>query len=132
MLENSNFWTNEEGTENYDINGYRISQSHDGMVKITILLNNNKTLIRTSPSNSSVTITTPTFHCTASLRETSHMFVRYAKFFICFVLNKNYIIHHYLLYRLGERRIHSDGATFNVRNAGHSAALDEKNLLRVY
>lgn len=37
---------------------------------------NNKCLIRTSPSNGSATLTTPFMHCTASLGQTSHLFVR--------------------------------------------------------
>lgn len=74
IMEDANYWTTDDGTEHYHINGYRVSQSHDGLVKITSL--SNRTLIRTSPSNGSVTITTPYFHCTASLRETSHLFVR--------------------------------------------------------
>lgn len=29
----SNYWLQEDGTENFDINGFRISQTRDGMAK---------------------------------------------------------------------------------------------------
>lgn len=29
----SNFWLQDDGTENFDINGFRISQTRDGMAK---------------------------------------------------------------------------------------------------
>lgn len=32
-LHNMNFWCSEDGTETYDINGFRIWQSPDGLVK---------------------------------------------------------------------------------------------------
>lgn len=38
----------------------------------------------------------------------------------------------HLFVRRDERRMHFDGASFVVRNAGHSAGFDENNLLRVY
>lgn len=34
--------------------------------------------------------------------------------------------------RRGERRMHFDGNSFIVRNAGHSAGFDDKNQLKVY
>ncbi|KFB36571.1 hypothetical protein ZHAS_00003761 [Anopheles sinensis] len=91
----------------YQIHGYRITQGNDGQVK---LVNTTKQCsIRTSPSNGSATVTTPSIHCTASLGATSHLFVR-----------------------CEEKRMHFDGAAFVVRNAGHSAGFDEINRLRVY
>ncbi|CAD7078019.1 unnamed protein product [Hermetia illucens] len=107
VLQDSKFQCSEDGTEVFEINGFRISQTADGLVKIT--RNHNKCLIRTSPGNGSATLTTPIIHCTASLGKTSHLFVR-----------------------RGERRMHFDGASFVVRNAGHSAGFDENNLLNVY
>lgn len=76
---------------------------------LRIARNSNKYQLRTSPSNGSATITTPFVHTTASLGQTSHLFVR-----------------------RGERRMHYDGTSFIVRNAGHSAGFDEKNMLKVY
>lgn len=35
-------------------------------------------------------------------------------------------------HRRGERRMHFDGNSFIVRNAGHSAGFDDKNQLKVY
>lgn len=107
LLQSSTYWCNEDGTEVYDINGFRISQAPDGLVRVTRA--NNKCLIRTSPGNGSATLTTPYIHCTASLGQTPHLFVR-----------------------RGERRMHFDGSSFVVRNAGHSAGFDENNLLKVY
>lgn len=89
------------------MNGYRITQTTDGLVRVTRA--NNKCIIRTSPNNGSATVTSPFIHCTASLGQTSHLFVR-----------------------RGERRMHFDGTSFVVRNAGHSAGFDEHNRLRVY
>ncbi|CAO1329744.1 unnamed protein product [Diamesa hyperborea] len=103
----SNYWRLDDGTENFDINGFRISQTRDGMAKLT--RSNNRCTIRTSPTNGSATISTPNMHCTASLGNTSHLFVR-----------------------RDERRMHFDGSQFVVRNAGHSAGFDGENYLRVY
>ncbi|KAG8039465.1 hypothetical protein G9C98_008108 [Cotesia typhae] len=71
--------------------------------------NSNKYQMRTSPSNGTASLTTPFMHCTASLGQTSHLFVR-----------------------RGERRMHYDGTSFIVRNAGHSAGFDDNNQLKVY
>lgn len=37
-----------------------------------------------------------------------------------------------VIFRRGERRMHFDGNSFIVRNAGHSAGFDDKNQLKVY
>lgn len=71
--------------------------------------NSNKYHLRTSASNGTASITTPFLHCTASMGSTSHLFVR-----------------------RGERRMHYDGSSFIVRNAGHSAGFDEKTQLKVF
>ncbi|XP_026470453.1 uncharacterized protein LOC113374693 [Ctenocephalides felis] len=107
LLQGSEYWYTDDGTDNYVINNVRISQTLDGLVRIR--RNCNKCMIRTSPSNGSATLTTPFMHCTASMGHTSHLFVR-----------------------RGERRMHFDGKSFIVRNAGHSAGFDEKNMLKVY
>ncbi|KAL5289349.1 hypothetical protein ACFFRR_009471 [Megaselia abdita] len=107
LLQHANFECTDDGTEIFELNGFKISQTTDGLVKIQ--RNHNKCLIRTSPSNGSATLTTPIIHCTASLGKTSHLFVR-----------------------RGDRRMHFDGSSFIVRNAGHSAGFDENNLLNVY
>ncbi|XP_070134024.1 uncharacterized protein fest isoform X2 [Drosophila bipectinata] len=107
VVSNSTYNCAEDGTEVYDINGFRITQAADGLVKVT--RQHNKCLIRTSPGNGSATLTTPGIHCTASLGKTSHLFVR-----------------------RNEKRMHFDGSCFIVRNAGHSAGFNENNLLIVY
>ncbi|XP_017054098.2 LOW QUALITY PROTEIN: uncharacterized protein LOC108096752 [Drosophila ficusphila] len=107
VIANSSYNCSEDGTEVYDINGFRITQAADGLVKVT--RQHNKCLIRTSPANGSATLTTPGIHCTASLGKTSHLFVR-----------------------RNEKRMHFDGSSFIVRNAGHSAGFNENNLLIVY
>lgn len=107
VISNSSYNCAEDGTEVYDINGFRITQAADGLVKVT--RQHNKCLIRTSPGNGSATLTTPGIHCTASLGKTSHLFVR-----------------------RNEKRMHFDGSCFIVRNAGHSAGFNENNLLIVY
>lgn len=71
--------------------------------------NNGKYNLRTSPTNGSAGISTPFLHCTGSLGQTRHLFVR-----------------------RGERRMHYDGTSFIVRNAGHSAGFDDKHQLKVY
>lgn len=69
----------------------------------------NKFSLRTSPSNGSASVSSPFMHCTGSLGQTRHLFVR-----------------------RGERRMHYDGTSFIVRNAGHSAGFDDKHQLKVY
>lgn len=107
LVQESSFWLNEDSSETFNINGFRITQTVDGLVRVTRA--NNKCIIRTSPTNGSATLTTPFIHSTASLGQTSHLFVR-----------------------CGEKRMHFDGTSFVVRNAGHSAGFDEINRLRVY
>ncbi|RZF39829.1 hypothetical protein LSTR_LSTR000477 [Laodelphax striatellus] len=106
-LKAAQYWSTDDGVENWIINNIRISQTTDGLVRIA--RNSNKYQIRTSPSNGTASLTTPFLHCTASMGDTSHLFVR-----------------------RGERRMHYDGNIFIVRNAGHSAGFDEKNQLKVY
>ncbi|KAH8370919.1 hypothetical protein KR093_005540, partial [Drosophila rubida] len=107
VVAKSSYSCADDGTEMYDINGFRIIQAADGLVKVT--RQHNKGLIRTSPGNGSVTLTTLGIHCTASLGKTSHLFLR-----------------------RNEKRMHFDGSNFIVRNAGHSAGFNENNLLIVY
>ncbi|KAG7210406.1 hypothetical protein KM043_011938 [Ampulex compressa] len=101
------YWLTDEGVENWIINNVRVSQTPDGLVRIA--RNSNKYQLRTSPSNGTASLTTPFLHCTASLGQTSHLFVR-----------------------RGERRMHYDGTSFIVRNAGHSAGFDDNDQLKVY
>ncbi|GLV36908.1 wurstfest [Carabus blaptoides fortunei] len=107
LLQQSNYWISDEGTDNWIINNIRVSQTVDGLVRIG--RNNGKYSLRTSPSNGSAGISTPFLHCTGSLGQTRHLFVR-----------------------RGERRMHYDGTSFIVRNAGHSAGFDDKHQLKVY
>lgn len=74
VIAKSSYSCADDGTEMYDINGFRIIQAADGLVKVT--RQHNKGLIRTSPGNGSVTLTTIGIHCTASLGKTSHLFLR--------------------------------------------------------
>ncbi|KAH0547097.1 uncharacterized protein LOC123269848 isoform X1 [Cotesia glomerata] len=106
-LSAAQYWVTDEGVENWIINNVRVSQTPDGLVRIA--RNSNKYQMRTSPSNGTASLTTPFMHCTASLGQTSHLFVR-----------------------RGERRMHYDGTSFIVRNAGHSAGFDDNNQLKVY
>ncbi|XP_043072008.1 uncharacterized protein LOC6559852 isoform X2 [Drosophila grimshawi] len=107
VIAKSSYSCGEDGTEMYEINGFRIIQAADGLVKVT--RQHNKGLIRTSPGNGSVTLTTLGIHCTGSLGKSSHLFLR-----------------------RNEKRMHFDGSSFIVRNAGHSAGFNENNLLIVY
>lgn len=106
-LQASYYWLSEENVENWLIAGVRISQSQDGLVRAVRGVN--KYQVRTSPVNGTACVTTPYVHCTASMGQTCHLFVR-----------------------RGERRMHFDGSSFIVRNAGHSAGFDEKTQLKVY
>lgn len=107
IIQAATYWTTEEGVENWTINNVRISQAPDGLVRVA--RNSNKYHLRTSPTNGTASMTTPFLHCTASMGSTSHLFVR-----------------------RGERRMHFDGSSFIVRNAGHSAGFDEKTQLKVF
>jgi len=106
-LQASQYWVTEEGLENWIINGVRVSQAPDGLVRIA--KNGNKYHMRTSPTNGTASIITPYLHCTASMGNSPHLFVR-----------------------RGERRMHYDGSSFVVRNAGHSAGFDERTKLKVF
>uniref|UniRef100_A0A0A9XDU4 Sphingosine-1-phosphate lyase 1 n=1 Tax=Lygus hesperus TaxID=30085 RepID=A0A0A9XDU4_LYGHE len=106
-IQAAQYWVTDEGVENWIINNVRISQAPDGLVRVA--RNSNKYHLRTSAANGTATITTPFLHCTASMGSTSHLFVR-----------------------RGERRMHFDGTSFIVRNAGHSAGFDEKTQLKVF
>ncbi|CAH0577990.1 unnamed protein product [Chrysodeixis includens] len=107
LLQTAQYWLTDDGIDNWIINNVRVSQTADGLVRIHRC--SHKYQLRTSPSNGSASITSPFLHCTASLGQTQHLFVR-----------------------RGERRMHFDGNSFIVRNAGHSAGFDDKNQLKVY
>ncbi|XP_013147274.1 PREDICTED: uncharacterized protein LOC106110108 [Papilio polytes] len=107
LLQAMQYWLTDDGIDNWIINNVRVSQTADGLVRIHRC--SHKYQLRTSPSNGSASITSPFVHCTASLGQTQHLFVR-----------------------RGERRMHFDGNSFIVRNAGHSAGFDDKNQLKVY
>uniref|UniRef100_A0A182WIW3 Uncharacterized protein n=1 Tax=Anopheles minimus TaxID=112268 RepID=A0A182WIW3_9DIPT len=107
IIQNSSYKLEQDGSLQFQVNDFRIIQAGDGLVKIYRF--NNRCSIRTSPLNGCATVTTSSIHCTASLGTSSHLFVRRE-----------------------ERRMHFDGATFIVRNAGHSAGFDELDRLRVY
>ncbi|KAJ6641336.1 hypothetical protein Bhyg_06272, partial [Pseudolycoriella hygida] len=107
MVQRSSHFHSSDGTDEFYINDFRISQKPDGLVKVT--RSNNRCLIRTSPEHHSATLTTSQIHCTASLSHTPHLFVRRQ-----------------------EQSMHFDGSSFVVRNNGHSAGFDENNYLRVY
>lgn len=92
VVQRSSYFHSNDGTDEFYINDFRISQKPDGLVKYTIsyfvlycILNgcfrvtrsNNRCLIRTSPEHHSATLTTAHIHCTASLSHTPHLFVRY-------------------------------------------------------
>jgi len=107
LLQSSTYWVSDDGTSNWLINNVRVSQTTDGLVRVG--RNSNKFSLHTSPSNGSARISSPFLHCTGSMGQTRHLFVR-----------------------RGERRMHYDGASFIVRNAGHSAGFDDKHQLKVY
>jgi hypothetical protein len=110
ILRQAQYWITEDGTENWVVNGIRVSQTADGLVRyvfpivssligrscliIQILksfLNRvgrgtSKYQIRTSPTNGTATITTPSVHTTASVGIPSagnssgpHLFVKRGK-----------------------------------------------------
>ncbi|XP_050311542.1 uncharacterized protein LOC126747090 [Anthonomus grandis grandis] len=107
FLQTTTYWYTDDCTQNWIINNVRISQTADGLVRVG--RNSNKFSLRTSPTNGSASISSPYIHCTGSMGQTRHLFVR-----------------------RGERRMHYDGTTFIVRNAGHSAGFNEKHELKVY
>lgn len=86
-------------------------------------------LIKTSSRNSSATLTTPQIHCTASLSQNSHLFVRLKNESTS---RKVYEIIKASDCRRQEKRMHFDGSNFVVRNESQSAGFDENNLLKVY
>ncbi|CAL8110389.1 unnamed protein product [Orchesella dallaii] len=114
ILRGTQYWLTEEGVENWIINGIRISQTADGLVRVG--RGTSKYQLRTSPSNGTASLTTPFVHATASIG----------------VPTPNNAGAPHLFVKRGERRMHCDGKTFIVRNAGHSAGFDELNQLKVY
>ncbi|KAG4067069.1 hypothetical protein HA402_000060 [Bradysia odoriphaga] len=107
VIGRSTYWCADDGTEEFHINDFRIIQTGDGVVNV--VRSSYQWLIRTSFRNCCATLTTPQIHCTASLSETPHLFVRRQ-----------------------DKRVHFDGYSFVVRNASQSAGFDENNLLKVY
>ncbi|KAJ6637400.1 hypothetical protein Bhyg_10130 [Pseudolycoriella hygida] len=107
VIGRSTYWCSDDGTEEFYINDFRIIQTGDGVVNV--VRSSHQWLIRTSFRNCCATLTTPQIHCTASLSETPHLFVRRQ-----------------------DKRVHFDGYSFVVRNASQSAGFDENNLLKVY
>ncbi|KOB64445.1 Uncharacterized protein OBRU01_17833 [Operophtera brumata] len=59
LLQAAQYWLTDDGIDNWIINNVRVSQTADGLV-----------------SNGSASITSPFLHCTASLGQTQHLFVR--------------------------------------------------------
>lgn len=114
ILRGTQYWLTEEGVENWIINGIRISQTADGLVRVG--RGTSKYQLRTSPTNGTASLTTPFVHATASIG----------------VPTPNNAGAPHLFVKRGERRMHCDGKTFIVRNAGHSAGFDELNQLKVY
>jgi len=114
ILRQAQYWITEDGTENWVVNGIRVSQTADGLVRVG--RGTSKYQIRTSPNNGTATITTPSVHSTASIG----------------VPSTNNSSGPHLFVKRGERRLHSDGLTFIVRNAGHASGFDEFNQLKVY
>lgn len=94
-------------TEIFDNRYIRISQNADGHVQI--VRTNNKGTLLFNGSKGSVSFTTPQVYCTASLGNSSHLFVK-----------------------RGDRRLHFNGSTFCVRNAGHSAGFDNHNQFKIF
>lgn len=87
-------------------------------------------LMKTSCRNSSATLTTPHIHCTASLSQNSHLFVRLTIRYWNAICTRTSI--NFPDFRRYEKRIHFDGSNFVVRNESQSAGFDENNLLKVY
>jgi len=100
---NSRFWII-DGNENWIINGVRISQAPDGLVRIS--RDQGKHFLRTSPITGNAVIQSPFLHATAS--------------------------HGHLFVKRGERRLHYDGNSFIIRDSGHSAGFDARNKLKVF
>lgn len=44
-LQNANYWCNDDGTEVFDINGFRITQTADGLVKYVLVVLDTNPLI---------------------------------------------------------------------------------------
>jgi len=116
ILRLAQYWMTEEGIENWVVNGIRVSQTLDGLVRIG--RGTSKYQLRTSPTTGTASITTPQLHTTAS---------------VGIAPSKNSAGNGpHLFVKRGERRLHSDGVTFIVRNAGHASGFDEFNQLKVY
>ena len=112
QLDMARYWRTRENVDCWIIGPIFIQQKEDGLVIIEKEVGqDNKIFMRSSPTNGKVRVDSHFVQITASLGADSHMFVR--------SLN---------------RRLHYSGGTkvFTVRNAGHSAGIDEEGSLRIF
>ncbi|CAG0892607.1 unnamed protein product [Cyprideis torosa] len=105
ILQRCQYRIGQSGCQIWNINGIRILQTRYGVIRVS--RDYPKRVLRTSPMESTATITTPSIHATMSPQ---HVYVK-----------------------MGDRRIHTDNvSSFIVRNGSHSAGFDEKNRLKVF
>jgi len=111
QLDMARYWRTRDNVDCWIIGQIFIQQMEDGLVVIEKNVENDKIIVKSSPSNGKVKVDSQFVHVTASLGAESHMFIRSMN-----------------------RRLHYSGETkvFTVRNAGHSAGFDEEGSLRIF
>jgi hypothetical protein len=109
LLQGAEYWKSEDNLDCWLINDIEIRQTSDGLVTVERRHGSENFVLKTSPSNGKVRLQSSFLYLTASLGMESHIFVR-----------------------SNDRRLHYNGNTFVVRNAGHAAGFDERGLLRIW
>ena len=108
-LVNAEYWNGECGLDCWRINGVYVKQTSDGLVTVERKYGQEEFVLKTSPSNGKARLQSSFMYVTASLGAEAHLFAR-----------------------SNDRRIHYNGRSFVVRNAGHSAGFDERASLRIW
>ncbi|TRY61560.1 hypothetical protein TCAL_04192 [Tigriopus californicus] len=108
-LNKSRHWVDDEGNDFLKINGVLIKQTRDGYVSVERKNGLEVFDLRTSPNNGTVRFQSSFLYVTGSMGKEAHVFVKSK-----------------------ERRIHYNGASFVVRNGGHSAGFNEFGVLKIW
>lgn len=104
ILQNVKFWKNKDGTENWVLNGFRVTKEKSGCIRVARDLLQYKFRL---DRNGTCSLSTPNIHCTAALG--GHI---YAK--------------------SGDKKIHYDGQNFIVKNGSHSGGFDRNTQLKLF
>jgi len=110
MLEGIRQWRS--GTMDcWEVAGIRVEQGEDGLVRVERLNRGDTLVVRTSPSNGRIKVTSEFLFATASRGDEEHVFIR-----------------------SGSRRIHYSGVdtAFTIRQGAKAGGFDSNGVLRIY